>query len=282
MVCRFCNHNSAYGSKFCENCGAAFTDAELSAELNSQTQGMIDVSAPTPQNYGSTQQDNGGYTGGTSNQTGYNQNAYGQQNGYNQNAYGQQNGYNQNAYGQQNGYNQNAYGQQNGYNQNAYGQQNGYNQSAYGQQNGYNQYGGYGNVNAMYNTGDGSPKYVGFGEAISLYFRNFINFNGRSTRSEYWFAMLFLFVVSLCANVIDSLLLGDAGILPALINIAFFLPSLGLNIRRLHDSGKSAWYLLLGIIPFAGWIIMLVFYCQPSVGQNKWGAAANPTNSSNM
>ena len=69
MVCRFCNHNSAYGSKFCENCGAAFTDAELSAELNSQTQGMIDVSAPTPQNYGSTQQDNGGYTGGTSNQT---------------------------------------------------------------------------------------------------------------------------------------------------------------------------------------------------------------------
>lgn len=227
MVCRFCNHNSAYGSKFCENCGAAFTDAELSAELNSQTQGMIDVSAPTPQNYGSTQQDNGGYTGGTSNQTGYNQNAY-------------------------------------------------------GQQNGYNQYGGYGNVNAMYNTGDGSPKYVGFGEAISLYFRNFINFNGRSTRSEYWFAMLFLFVVSLCANVIDSLLLGDAGILPALINIAFFLPSLGLNIRRLHDSGKSAWYLLLGIIPFAGWIIMLVFYCQPSVGQNKWGAAANPTNSSNM
>ena len=116
MVCRFCNHNSAYGSKFCENCGAAFTDAELSAELNSQTQGMIDVSAPTPQNYGSTQQDNGGYTGGTSNQTGYNQNAYGQQNGYNQNAYGQQNGYNQNAYGQQNGYNQNAYGQQNGYN----------------------------------------------------------------------------------------------------------------------------------------------------------------------
>ena len=271
MVCRFCNHNSAYGSKFCENCGAAFTDAELSAELNSQTQGMIDVSAPTPQNYGSTQQDNGGYTGGTSNQTGYNQNAYGQQNGYNQNAYGQQNGYNQNAYGQQNGYNQNAYGQQNGYNQNAYGQQ-----------NGYNQYGGYGNVNAMYNTGDGSPKYVGFGEAISLYFRNFINFNGRSTRSEYWFAMLFLFVVSLCANVIDSLLLGDAGILPALINIAFFLPSLGLTIRRLHDSGKSAWYLLLGIIPFAGWIIMLVFYCQPSVGQNKWGAAANPTNSSNM
>lgn len=227
MVCRFCNHNSAYGSKFCENCGAAFTDAELSAELNSQTQGMIDVSAPTPQNYGSTQQDNGGYTGGTSNQTGYNQNAY-------------------------------------------------------GQQNGYNQYGGYGNVNAMYNTGDGIPKYVGFGEAISLYFRNFINFNGRSTRSEYWFAMLFLFVVSLCANVIDSLLLGDAGILPALINIAFFLPSLGLNIRRLHDSGKSAWYLLLGIIPFAGWIIMLVFYCQPSVGQNKWGAAANPTNSSNM
>lgn len=159
---------------------------------------------------------------------------------------------------------------------------NGYNQNAYGQQNGYNQYGGYGNVNAMYNTGDGSPKYVGFGEAISLYFRNFINFNGRSTRSEYWFAMLFLFVVSLCANVIDSLLLGDAGILPALINIAFFLPSLGLNIRRLHDSGKSAWYLLLGIIPFAGWIIMLVFYCQPSVGQNKWGAAANPTNSSNM
>mgnify|MGYP002565032518 CR=1 FL=1 len=238
MVCRFCNHNSAYGSKFCENCGAAFTDAELSAELNSQTQGMTDVSAPTPQNYGSTQQDNGGYTGGTSNQTGYDQNAYGQQNGYNQNAYGQQNG--------------------------------------------YNQYGGYGNVNAMYNTGDGSPKYVGFGEAISLYFRNFINFNGRSTRSEYWFAMLFLFVVSLCANVIDSLLLGDAGILPALINIAFFLPSLGLNIRRLHDSGKSAWYLLLGIIPFAGWIIMLVFYCQPSVGQNKWGAAANPTNSSNM
>ena len=118
-----------------------------------------------------------------------------------------------------------------------------------------------------------SPKYVGFGEAISLFFSNYVNFKGRSTRSEYWYATLFTFILSCVVGSISTLTGID--ILAYIVSLATFLPGLAISFRRLHDTGRSAWWLLLCLIPLVGAIIVIVFECQPSGPENKWGAPAS-------
>ena len=118
-----------------------------------------------------------------------------------------------------------------------------------------------------------SPKYVGFGEAISLFFSNYVNFKGRSTRSEYWYATLFTFLVSLVLTGLCKLIGND--ILTYIFSLATLLPGLSVSFRRLHDTGRSAWWLLLCLIPLVGAIIVIVFECQPSGPENKWGAPAS-------
>ena len=54
--------------------------------------------------------------------------------------------------------------------------------------------------------------------------------------------------------------------------LALLIPSLAIAVRRLHDTGKSGWMILLGLIPFIGFIILIVFYVQPSDGPNEYGA----------
>lgn len=119
---------------------------------------------------------------------------------------------------------------------------------------------------------------VGFLEAGRLYFQNATNSSGRARRSEYWMAILFLLVVNLVGGFVLGLLiglLGDVGaILGSIISIVWGLvcvvASLTLCIRRLHDTGRSGWWYLLGLIPF-GSIVLLVFFCMDSTEDNKWG-----------
>ena len=111
-------------------------------------------------------------------------------------------------------------------------------------------------------------KSVTFGEAIKLFFVNYVNFTGRATKSEYWWAFLFNFLVSLCTSWIP--------VVGQLIAFGLLLPGLSVGIRRLHDTGKSWGYMLMGLIPLAGFIILIVQYCKDSDGDNMWGPA--PTN----
>lgn len=106
---------------------------------------------------------------------------------------------------------------------------------------------------------------VGFIEAIKLLFNNYANFTGRATRSEYWWAFLFLWIVNFVAAYIP--------VVGGLISLALLIPNLSLNIRRLHDIGKSWAWILMGLIPLVGVIILIVFYCRESDGDNQWGAA---------
>lgn len=159
------------------------------------------------------------------------------------------------------------------YNQQQYNQQNGqYAQQQYNQQ-GYAG-GGYAqpNPNAWGNT-SGSPKYVSFGEAIKLYFVNYVNFEGRSTRSEYWWAFLF----NTCVNILIELLIifqiPVLALLAPIVSLGLLLPGLSIAIRRLHDTGKSWVYILMGLIPLAGPIILIVQYCKESDADNMWGPA---------
>lgn len=87
---------------------------------------------------------------------------------------------------------------------------------------------------------------------------------GRATRSEFWWFALFQFGVLLVATMISDLLSGLAA-------LALLLPGAGVGGRRLHDIGKSAWLLLLGIIPFIGFLLLLYWFVQPSDGPNDFG-----------
>lgn len=102
---------------------------------------------------------------------------------------------------------------------------------------------------------------------------NYSNFSGRSRRSEYWYFPLFntliYFLLFLPAAVLQNEMLM---LLPGLYILASLIPSLALAVRRLHDTNRSGWFLLLGFIPLVGAIIMLVFMLEDSqYGENKYG-----------
>ena len=141
-----------------------------------------------------------------------------------------------------------AYGQsgQSGQPQN---QQNQQNQSNYGSQQQF--------------ADQGEPRYIGFGEAIKLFFKNYANFTGRASRSEFWWSVLLVAILSGIFSLIP--------VVGIVLRILIWIPSLSITIRRMHDINKMWTWILMGLIPFVGWIIMLVFCVRKSVGDNKWG-----------
>ena len=80
-----------------------------------------------------------------------------------------------------------------------------------------------------------SPCYVGFGEAIKLYFKNYVNFNGRSTRSEYWYSYLFMFLISMACSLLNMIV----PVFSFAAAMVFLLPNLSISFRRFHDTGRK-------------------------------------------
>lgn len=105
---------------------------------------------------------------------------------------------------------------------------------------------------------------------------NYCNFNGRSSRSEYWWYAL---AVAILNVVISTVLSGRPSVMQAVsgvITLGLLLPGLGLAVRRLHDINKSGWYLLLALIPIVGAIILIVWFCKESEPQtNQYGPVPN-------
>ena len=185
-------------------------------------------------------------------------------------------------YGQPN-YQQPTYGQPapDPYGQPSYGQQP-YTQQQYGQAPGYGQQyaGGLAPYTAVYDT---NPRpSVSIVQAAKLWLKNWKNFSGRASRSEYWWVVLATFIVMTVLMVVLSLIVLGAvaasngsdtavgvalasmyGIM-ALVSLAAFVPSLSLGIRRLHDTNQSGWMYLLTFIPSIGGIILLVLMAQAS------------------
>lgn len=110
-----------------------------------------------------------------------------------------------------------------------------------------------------------------FIESITLFFKNYSNFKGKSTRSDFWYAQLFLILAGFLTTVIDLkffkyTLTGQP--VSDIFNILTIVPIYALSFRRLHDIGKSGWWVLLqltiiGIIPLIYW------YCKPSLSAEK-------------
>jgi uncharacterized membrane protein YhaH (DUF805 family) len=105
-----------------------------------------------------------------------------------------------------------------------------------------------------------------FIKAVKTCFNKYVEFNGRAARPEFWWFFLFQVIVLAVAAMVSNMLYGLAG-------LAMLLPALGVGARRLHDIGKSAWFLLLGLIPLIGALVLLYWFVQPSGPANEYGTA---------
>jgi uncharacterized membrane protein YhaH (DUF805 family) len=97
-------------------------------------------------------------------------------------------------------------------------------------------------------------------------------FTGRSRRSEYWYFVLFNFLAAIAIGIVSVIINDRDNTLSRLYTLAMFLPALGVTIRRLHDIGKSGWWIFMVLIPLVGAIILIVWEAtdgQP--GSNKYG-----------
>ena len=109
--------------------------------------------------------------------------------------------------------------------------------------------------------------------------KKYASFSGRARRAEFWYFTLFNFIIAFAIGFVEALLSSnDVNILSSLYSLFIFLPSLGVSIRRLHDTGRSGWWILINLIPLIGWIVYIVFVCQDSQPEeNQYGK--NPKSS---
>ena len=117
---------------------------------------------------------------------------------------------------------------------------------------------------------------LGFGEAVKkALLENYCNFQGRASRSEYWWFALFTFIVGAVISLIFGT--GTTGrVINGIFELAMLLPSLGLTVRRLHDVGKSGWWFFIGFIPLIGWIWLIWLLATPSQATpNEYGPEPN-------
>ena len=115
--------------------------------------------------------------------------------------------------------------------------------------------------------------------------KNYAGFTGRARRSEYWYFVLFNMIFAFVAMGLDNLLgitfkINGAygaqslqyGYIYVLYALVMFIPGLAVAVRRLHDIGKSGWFLLIALIPIAGWIwILVLLFTDSNNGPNRFG-----------
>ena len=128
--------------------------------------------------------------------------------------------------------------------------------------------------------------------------KRYWDFDGRTARKEFWMFILISMIITIILAIVDGVIgaqivlyqwapiAGDSaagieptsirpieiGILQNIYVLAVFLPSLGVAIRRLHDTGRSGWWWLMNFVCCIGWIVLIVFYVLPGTeGDNKYG-----------
>jgi putative ABC transporter len=108
--------------------------------------------------------------------------------------------------------------------------------------------------------------------------KNYATFSGRARRKEYWMFFLISALISIVLTLLD-ILLGtysmeyEAGLFSGLYSLLILIPSIAVVVRRLHDTDRSGWWILISLIPLIGVIVLFVFICLDSQpGTNRFGA----------
>ncbi|MEO6503255.1 MAG: DUF805 domain-containing protein [Jatrophihabitantaceae bacterium] len=111
---------------------------------------------------------------------------------------------------------------------------------------------------------------MSFADAIRSVFSKYVTFSGRARRSEFWWFALFAAILYIVAAILDAAM--GSSVVSLIVGLGLLLPSLAVTVRRLHDTGRSGWWILIGLIPLVGALVLLVFECQDSQpASNKYG-----------
>ena len=103
-------------------------------------------------------------------------------------------------------------------------------------------------------------------------------FTGRAHRTEYWMFFLINIIIAIAIGLIEGFV-GSPGVVGMIYGLAVLLPGIAVGVRRLHDTDRSGWWLLIGLIPIIGVIVLIVFFVQDSTpGPNQFGS--NPKDES--
>ena len=127
-----------------------------------------------------------------------------------------------------------------------------------------------------------SPGRTGDGMTLGYYvqgFQRYADFEGRASRAEFWWFNLVLYGIQIAITVLGAVLGMFSSALETVSTVmlwvhglGLFLPQLAVTARRLHDTGRSGWLMLLLLVPILGWIPLLIFLLQPSdAGPNQYG-----------
>ena len=107
-----------------------------------------------------------------------------------------------------------------------------------------------------------------FVESIKTCFSKYAGFDGRASRSEFWWWVLFVFLVSVVTSFVSSIISG-------LFSLAVLLPGIAVGARRLHDTDRSGWLQLIGLIPLIGWIVLIYWCVQEGKEPNRFGPSGS-------
>jgi uncharacterized membrane protein YhaH (DUF805 family) len=109
-----------------------------------------------------------------------------------------------------------------------------------------------------------------FEQSIRTCLNKYIDIEGRASRSEYWWFVLFTIIASIVASILD--LVTGLPVFAALTSLALLAPGITVGVRRLHDRDMSGWWILLVLIPAIGTLILLIlFVMRGTEGPNRFG-----------
>lgn len=103
-----------------------------------------------------------------------------------------------------------------------------------------------------------------FSEAVKSGFDHYTKFDGRAGRRAYWWWFLFAILLAVAVSAMDGTIFEESMLLTLFVWLGLILPSLSVAIRRLHDTDRSGWWILISFLPIIGFIVLLVFYLQES------------------
>lgn len=102
--------------------------------------------------------------------------------------------------------------------------------------------------------------------------KKYADFNGRARRKEYWMFYLFNLIFSFALGFLDGLL--GTAFIGTIYALAVLIPTIAVTVRRLHDIDRTGWWVLVGLIPVIGWIVLIIFAATDgNEGTNEYGTS---------